>query len=96
MMNGPRCQREAWMDTVKVFDVWVEVPGKTLHFDVMTGDHATAFRLASAYVQAQGYAAVAVTAEECRFCHQEPLVMFTEHQQREYRQLGGFIVPLSA
>lgn len=84
------------MDTVKVFDLWVEVPGRALHFDVMTGDQATALRLASEYVKAQGYAAVSVTAEECRMCHQEPLVMFTEHQQREYRQLGGFIVPLSA
>ena len=48
------------------------------------------------YVVAQGYNAITVTAEECQFCHQEPLVMFTEHQQREFRQSGGFIVPLSA
>jgi len=84
------------MDAVKVFDVWVNVPGKTLHFDVMTGDQATALRLANAHVVALGHQAVTVTAEECLFCHQEPLVMFAEHQQREYRQLGGFIVPLSA
>lgn len=84
------------MDTLKVFDTWVDVPGKILHFDVMTGDQATALRLANAHVAAQGYAAITVTAEECRFCHQEPLVLFTEHQQQEYRRLGGFIVPLSS
>lgn len=84
------------MDTLKVFDTWVEVPGESLHFDVMTGDQATALRLANKHVEAQGYAAITVTTEECRFCHQEPLVLFTEHQQQEYRQLGGFIVPLSS
>ncbi|MCC6141828.1 MAG: DUF2024 family protein [Nitrospira sp.] len=84
------------MDALKVFDTWVDVPGKRLHFDVMTGDQATALRLANEYMAAQGYAAIAVTAEECQFCHQEPLVMFSESQQKEFRQSGGFIVPLSA
>lgn len=84
------------MDSLKVFDTWVEVPGETLHFDVMTGDQATALRLANAHVAALGHRAITVTAEECRLCHQEPLVMFTDHQQQEYRQLGGFIVPLSS
>ncbi|OGW50272.1 MAG: hypothetical protein A2V62_05465 [Nitrospirae bacterium RBG_19FT_COMBO_58_9] len=84
------------MDALKVFDTWVEVPGKTLHFDVMTGDQTTALRLANAHLEARGYAAITVTAEECRFCHQEPLALFTEQQQREYRELGGFIVPLSS
>lgn len=83
------------MDALKVFDVWVEVPGKTLHFDVMTGDQATALRLANEYVAARGYEAIVVTAEECQFCHQEPLLMFTQHQQKEFRQTGGFIIPLS-
>ena len=83
------------METVKVFDTWVEVPGKTLHFDVMTVDQATALKLANEYIAAQGHQAVAVTTEECQFCHQEPLVMFTEHQRREFRQSGGFIVRLS-
>jgi hypothetical protein len=45
---------------------------------------------------AQGHAAVSVTAQECRFCHAEPLVMFSEGQQREFHEAGGFIVPLSA
>lgn len=84
------------MDVLKVFDTWVEVPGRTLHFDVMTGDQTTALKLANEYVAAQGYTAITVTSEECQFCHQEPLVMFTEHQQAEFRQTGGFIVPLSA
>lgn len=89
-------RKEKVVDALKVFDTWVEVPGKTLHFDVMTGDLETALRLANEYVAAQGHAAIAVTAEECRFCHQEPLVMFAESQQAEFRRSGGFIVPLSA
>lgn len=84
------------MDALKVFDTWVEVPGKTLHFDVMTLDQATALKLANEHVVAQGYAAITVTAEECRFCHQEPLAMFTQHQQNEFLKTGGFIVELSA
>jgi hypothetical protein len=84
------------MDTVNVFDTWVEVPGKRLHFDVMTGDHETALRLANRHVASLGHSAITVTAKECQFCHQEPLVMFTEQQQREFRQSGGFIVPLSS
>ena len=84
------------MDVLKVFDTWVDVPGKTLHFDVMTRDQATALKLANEHVVALGYAAITVTAEECQFCHQEPLVMFSEQQQKEFRQAGGFIVSLSA
>lgn len=84
------------MQTVHVFDTWVKTPHHTLHFDVMTADHATALRLANAYVAAQGHATVSVTAEECRFCHAEPLVFFSEQQQREFRESGGFIVPLPA
>lgn len=84
------------MEALKVFDTWVEVSGKTLHFDVMTGDQATALRLANEHVAALGHQAVTVTSEECQFCHQEPLIMFTERQQQEYRTFGGFIVPLSA
>ena len=84
------------MDTVKVFDTWVKAPGRMLHFDVMTSDEATALKLANEYVATQGYAAVSVTAQECRFCHAEPLVMFNEHQQRQFHESGGFIVPLTA
>jgi hypothetical protein len=84
------------METVKVFDTWVKAGGRTLHFDVMTRDETTALRLANAYMAAQGHDAVSVTAQECRFCHAEPLVMFSEGQQREFHDAGGFIVPLSA
>lgn len=84
------------MDTVKVFDTWVEVPGRRLHFDVMTGDDATALKLANEYVASLGYPAVTVTARECRFCHSEPLALFTQQQQEEFRRAGGFIVPLPA
>ena len=84
------------MQTIKVFDTWVKAAGRMLHFDVMTSDETTALRLANAYVAAQGHTAVSVTAQECRFCHAEPLVMFNEQQQREFRESGGFIVPLSA
>ena len=84
------------MHTVKVFDTWVKAAGRMLHFDVMTSDETTALRLANAYMAAQGHPAVSVTAQECRFCHAEPLVMYSEQQQREFQELGGFIIPLSA
>lgn len=84
------------MNMVKVFDTWVKAPGRTLHFDVMSRDEATALRLANKYVAGRGLAAVSVTAQECRFCHAEPLVLFSDQQQREFHKLGGFIVLLSA
>lgn len=84
------------MHTAKVFDTWVKAAGRTLHFDVMTSDETTALRLANAYMAAQGHPAVSVTTEECRFCHAEPLVLFSEQQQQEFQESGGFIVPLSA
>ena len=74
------------MHTVRVFDTWVKASGRTLHFDVMTSDEATALRLANEYVASQGDAAVSVTAQECRYCHAEPLVMFSEHQQRQFHE----------
>jgi len=87
---------EVLMSTVRVFDTWVKASGRMLHFDVMTNDEATALRLANEYVASQGHTAVSVTAQECRFCHAEPLVMFSEHQQRLFHESGGFIVPLTA
>jgi hypothetical protein len=87
---------EVIMHTVRVFDTWVKASGRMLHFDVMTNDEATALRLANEYVASQGHTAVSVTAQECRFCHAEPLVMFSEHQQRQFHESGGFIVPLTA
>lgn len=83
------------METVKVFDTWVDLPGRRLHFDVMTVDEATALKLANEHMAALGHQAVTVTAKECRFCHHEPLVMFTEAQQAAFHRQGGFVVPLS-
>ena len=83
------------METIKVFDTWIKASGRMLHFDVMTNDEATALRLANEYVASQGHTAVSVTAQECRFCHAEPLVLFSEHQQRQFHESGGFIVPLA-
>ncbi|HET8722548.1 MAG TPA: DUF2024 family protein [Nitrospira sp.] len=83
------------MDTVQVFDTWVKASGRMLHFDVMTTDEATALKLANDYVASQGHTAVSVTARECRYCHAEPLVLFDEHQQRQFHEAGGFIVPLA-
>jgi Domain of unknown function (DUF2024) len=87
---------EVLMETVKVFDTWVKAAGETLHFDVMTCDEATALKLANQYVSALGHVAVSVTAQECRFCHAEPLVMFSERQQSQFHEAGGFVVPLPA
>ena len=83
------------MESVKIFDTWVKASGVTLHFDVMTRDEATALRLANEYLAKQGHTTVSVTAQECRFCHVEPLYMFNEGQQRQFRECGGFIVPLT-
>jgi Domain of unknown function (DUF2024) len=86
---------EVLMETVKVFDTWVQASGRVLHFDVMTRDELTALRLANEYVASQGHTAVSVTAQECQFCHAEPLVLFSQHQQRQFHEAGGFIVPLT-
>lgn len=82
------------MESVKVFDTWVEAGGRMHHFDVMTRDEATALKLANEHMAAMGLAA-AVTTQECQFCHQEPLAYFSEAQQRMFRESGGFIVTLS-
>jgi hypothetical protein len=83
-------------DTVKVFDTWVNVPGKRLHFDVMTTDEATALTLANEYLSSLGHREAPVTTKECRFCHNEPVVMFTAAQQKEFKEKGGFIVEMPA
>lgn len=84
------------METVKVFDTWVDVAGRMHHFDVMTRDEATALKLANQHMASLGFTAVTVTTQECQFCHQEPLALFTETQQRAFREAGGFIVTLPA
>lgn len=83
-------------DTVHVFDTWVRGKKGLLHFDVMTTDEETALKLAKQYLDSLGEYAVTVTLKECQFCHSEPLVMFSDEQQKQLREQGGFILPLPA
>jgi hypothetical protein len=81
-------------DTVHVFDAKVHGTKGLLHFDVMTTDESTALRLAQRYLEELGEGDIPVTVNECRFCHSEPLVMFSAEQQRQFHEQGGFIVLL--
>ena len=87
---------DALTDTVHVFDTWVRGKNGLLHFDVMTTDEATALKLAKHYLTSLGESDVTVTLKECQFCHSEPLVMFSAEQQEQFREQGGFILPLPA
>jgi hypothetical protein len=82
-------------DTIHVYDTWVTGKRGPIHFDVVTTDETTALRLAKEYLESLGEGDVPVTVKECRFCHSEPLVMFTAEQQKQVQEKGGFIVPLS-
>jgi heterodisulfide reductase subunit B len=62
----------------------------------MTTDETTALKLAKEYLVSIGEHDVPVTVKECRFCHSEPLFMFSSEQQKQAREKGGFIVPLPA
>lgn len=83
-------------DTVHVYDTRVKGRKGLLHFDVMTTDETTALNLAKRYLDSLGEQDVTVTLKECQFCHSEPLVMFSAEQQKQFREEGGFILPLSA
>ncbi len=83
-------------DTVKVFDTWVNGKQGRLHFDVMTTDEETALRLAKEHLAGIGEAEATITARECQFCHNEPLVMFSAEQQQQFNEQGGFILVLPA
>lgn len=83
-------------ETVRVFDTWVEGKKGTIHFDVMTTDQAAALRLAKEYLVSIGEPDATITTEECQFCHNEPLVLFSAEQQRQFREQGGFILKLPA
>lgn len=87
---------ETSIDTVKVFDTWVNGKQGKLHFDVMTTDEATALALAKQYLETIGEADATVTTKECQFCHSEPVVFFSAEQQRQLKERGGFIVNLPA
>ncbi len=84
------------MDTVRVYDTWVNGTNGTLHFDVMTTNEVQALTLAKQYLVGIGEPNAVVILKECRFCHSEPLAMFSEEQQRKFRQQGGFVLPLPA
>ena len=84
------------MDTVHVYDTWVNGKNGKLHFDVMTMDEQKALALAKQYLVEIGEPNSLITLKECQFCHSEPLAMFSEAQQRQFREQGGFIVPLKA
>jgi heterodisulfide reductase subunit B len=84
------------IDTVHVYDTWVKGTKGTIHFDVMTTDEATALKLAKEYLAGIGEADAVITTKECRLCHSEPLVMFSAEQQKQFREKGGFIIPLPA
>jgi len=86
----------AQADTVHVYDTWVRGKNGLLHFDVMTTDDATALKLAKHYLDSLGEHDVTVTLKECQFCHSEPLVMFSAEQQKQFKEQGGFILPLPA
>jgi heterodisulfide reductase subunit B len=83
-------------DTVHVFDTRVTGTKGPLHFDVMTTDEATALKLAKHYLDSLGEHDVMITLKECQFCHSEPLVMFSAEQQKQFKEQGGFILPLLA
>jgi hypothetical protein len=84
------------METVHVYDTWVTGKNGRLHFDVMTTDEDQALTLAKQYLVGIGEPNAVITLKECRFCHSEPLVMFSEAQQRQFREQGGFIITLPA
>ena len=86
----------AQADTVHVYDTWVRGKNGLLHFDVRTTDEATAWKLAKHYLDGLGEHDVTVTLKECQFCHSEPLVMFSAEQQKQFKEQGGFILPLPA
>lgn len=83
-------------DTIHVYDTWVTGKNGRIHFDVMTTDEATALKLAKEYLAEIGEPTASVTTKECRFCHSEPLVMFSPEQQKQVKEKGGFIVPMPA
>jgi hypothetical protein len=83
-------------DTVHVYDTWVRGRKSLLHFDVMTTDKRTALKLAKRYLAELDEDEATVTLKECQFCHSEPLVMFSSEQQRQFKEHGGFVIPLPA
>jgi len=84
------------MDSVHVYDTWVKGKKGKLHFDVMTTNQEKALSLAKQYLVEIGEPDAVITLKECQFCHSEPLVMFSAEQQEQFKEHGGFILPLPA
>ncbi len=83
-------------DTIHVYDTWINGKSGRIHFDVMTTDEVTALKLAKEYLVSIGEPTATITTRECQFCHSEPLVMFTQEQQKQVKEQGGFIVRMPA
>ena len=81
-------------DSVHVYDTWVKGKNGKLHFDVMTTNQEKALTLAKQYLESIGEPNAVITVKECQFCHSEPLLMFSDEQQRQFREQGGFIVKM--
>ncbi|HRC45118.1 MAG TPA: DUF2024 family protein, partial [Nitrospira sp.] len=77
-----------------VYDTWVKGKNGKLHFDVMTTNQEKALTLAKQYLESIGEPNAVITVKECQFCHSEPLLMFSDEQQRQFREQGGFIVKM--
>ena len=60
----------------------------------MTTSQEKALVLAKQYLVGIGEPNAVITLKECQFCHSEPLVMFSEEQQRQFREQGGFIITM--
>lgn len=88
--------RNQTMDTVQVYDTWVKGKKGKLHFDVMTTTQEKALTLAKKHLVEIGEPDAVITLKECQFCHSEPLVMFSEAQQKQFHEQGGFIITLPA
>lgn len=84
------------MDTVHVYDTWVKGKKGKIHFDVMTTTQDKALTLAKKHLVDIGEPDAVITIKECQFCHTEPLVIFSEVQQKQFREQGGFIITLPA
>lgn len=84
------------LDTVHVYDTWVTGRKGKIHFDVMATSQELALTLAKQHLVEIGEPDAPITVKQCRFCHSEPLAMFSQAQQKQFREKGGFILPLPA
>ncbi len=86
------------MDTVHVYDTWVNGKKGRLQFDVVTTSEDPALTLAKQYLTGIGELNAVITLKECQFFHSEPIVMFfgsaaaaIPRTRRVYYSLTGLI-----